>query len=62
MSHPDFIDIVSNAFSNKTTLQDAISHFTKKVKDWNRNIFGNIFCKTRKLLRRIEGTQRSSQL
>lgn len=48
MSHPDLIDIVSNVWSDKTDLNVAILYFTEKVKDWNKDNFGNIFHKKNK--------------
>jgi len=38
---------------------NTVNSFVDKVSDWNKNVFGNIFVRKRKLLNRLEGVQRA---
>ncbi|CAL5362434.1 unnamed protein product [Camellia sinensis] len=59
MSHPGLIEVVKSSwhFMNNKLL-DATAEFTHRVNAWNKEIFGNIFKRKRRLLARIEGIQK----
>ena len=60
LSHNDFPDIVRDAWSGQqVNLADAISVFVSKAKDWNREIFGNVFAKKERLMARLVGIQKA---
>lgn len=57
--HPNFQRVVKDAWSNESSLHLATVEFTKKVKKWNMEIFGNLFTRKRRVLARLSGTQRA---
>ena len=60
LSHNDFPGIVRDAWSGQqVNLADAISIFVSKAKDWNREIFGNVFAKKERLMARLVGIQKA---
>lgn len=60
LSHNDFPDIVREAQSRQeVNLVDAKSMFVTKAKEWNREIFGNVFAKKKRLMARLVGIQKA---
>lgn len=57
LSHPTFHEVVRDAWSNHTTLPNAIASFTSKAQVWNKNQFGNIFHKKKRICARLRGIQ-----
>ena len=57
LSHPSFPDIVRDAWANPSSLLHAVSKFTDKAKVWNRNVFGNLFHRKKRILARLRGVQ-----
>lgn len=57
LSYPTFPGIVREAWVRPVTLLDAISFFTSKAKAWNRDQFGNIFHRKRRISARLQGIQ-----
>ena len=57
LTHPEFSAIVREAWSSPTTLCTATSKFADKAKVWNKNIFGNLFHRKKKMLARLQGIQ-----
>ncbi|CAL2256143.1 unnamed protein product [Prunus armeniaca] len=59
MLHQGFKDFVSAIWnnSNGNTMCKTIS-LTKALTDWNKEIFGNIFQQKKRLMARLDGTQR----
>ena len=55
LQHLDFPLFVQTNWNQNAPFTDAISDITMKLKDWNREVFGNLFRKKRRLLNRIEG-------
>lgn len=43
----------------ETNLPLALNNFTVLVKQWNKNEFGNIFAQKKRLLAKINGTQKA---
>ena len=46
--HPEFQDLVRGAW-RENALDRAIHEFTRKARKWNKEVFGNIFWKKRRL-------------
>lgn len=59
LSDPSFPSVVQQAWGNSSHLLSAIDTFSRQATTWNREHFGNIFWKKRKLLAHLEGIQRS---
>ncbi|XP_050259653.1 uncharacterized protein LOC126704666 [Quercus robur] len=57
--HPDFYRIVKEAWPNEAQLQMAIPEFTRKARKWNFEVFGNLFGKKKRVLARLQGTQKA---
>ncbi|KAK4728133.1 hypothetical protein R3W88_021121 [Solanum pinnatisectum] len=58
-SHPELVNIIQNVWNNNPNLPTAINKFERDVTIWNRDTFGNIFYKKNKLIRRLQGIQKS---
>ena len=60
LSHSEFPGIVRDAWSGqKVILADAIFVFVSKAKVWNREVFGNVFAKKKRLMARLVGIQKA---
>ncbi|KAL0006038.1 hypothetical protein SO802_013599 [Lithocarpus litseifolius] len=59
LSDLSFPKIVTNAWSHNRRLGDSIDSFTRDVTSWNKNSFGNIHAKKRRVIARLYGVQRS---
>ena len=57
LSHLGFYLIVEKAWDGSPTLNHAISSFVKAAILWNREVFGNIFSRKKKILARLNGAQ-----
>ncbi|XP_030949822.1 uncharacterized protein LOC115973699 [Quercus lobata] len=62
LSDLSFPSIVSHAWTNTRNLEDSITRFTNEATFWNKNHFGNIHSKKRRILVRIYGVQRAIAL
>lgn len=58
LSDLSFPGIVSEPWGQALPLQTAIDRFAKKATDWNRHQFGNIFCKKKRIMARLNGIQK----
>ena len=54
--HPDFPRIVKEAWPEEIPLSLAI---TRRSKKWNYEVFGNLFARKRKVLAKLNGTQKA---
>ena len=59
LSYISFPTIVSKAWNGNRELVKSIDCFSKDATAWNRNHFGNIHQKKRRILARIYGTQKA---
>ncbi|XP_075649874.1 uncharacterized protein LOC142620385 [Castanea sativa] len=59
LSDNSFPDLVRNAWANHAGLYDSLNKFTSEVKFWNRELFGNIFAKKKRILACLSGIQRT---
>ena len=58
LSHNDFSTVVRGAWAGREwNLVEAITNFTTKAQRWNREVFGNIFVRKKKIWARLLGTQ-----
>ena len=57
--HPRFPNIVQEAWTAGKDLQESIMDFVGKAKHCNYNVFGNLFAKKKRVLARINGTQKA---
>ncbi|XP_072084715.1 uncharacterized protein [Arachis hypogaea] len=55
LAHPDFSNLVSNSWDVSSSWNSGVVSFKNSLKDWNTNIFGDIFKRKRTLLRRLQG-------
>lgn len=56
---PSFPRIVSEAWGDSRSLQDAIDRFAKNALEWNKTHFGNIFGKKKRVMSRLVGVQKA---
>ena len=54
-----FKDFVATSWDRNVTYMEAANLFRLKVMDWNRQQFGNIFWRKRRLMARLGGIQRA---
>lgn len=54
-----FPGIVSQTWVNIRNLEESINRFTKEATSWNKNQFGKIHSKKKRILARIYGIQRA---
>ena len=59
LSDPSFPRVVSQAWKRSMELPENIENFAKEAKLWNKNHFGNIFAKKRRIMARLDGVQRA---
>jgi hypothetical protein len=60
LNHPDFPRVVEEAWQgNECDLNSAISAFSSLAQVWNKEVFGNVFAKKRRLMARLLGIQRA---
>ena len=54
-----FPSIVRDTWGRTNCLEKAVEKFAKDATDWNRNHFGNIFAKKRRVMARLDGAQKA---
>lgn len=57
-SHPDFLNVVNNSWNDNGDIDDNLNNLKRKLMLWNKNNFGNIFARKKRLMARLEGIQR----
>lgn len=57
LSHPSFSDVFRDAWVSFTSLHQVVSTFLSKVISWNKNHFGNLFHRKKRILARLNGIQ-----
>ena len=62
LSHPTFPGVVKEAWANPPSLHQAMSNFTIKANIWNKNQFGNLFQRKRRIPAMLKGIQESLSL
>ncbi|MCH86708.1 RNA-directed DNA polymerase (Reverse transcriptase), partial [Trifolium medium] len=61
LDHPDFNNQVLNSWHNSFNWIDNINNTSSKLREWNRDVLGNIFKRKERILRRLEGINRQLQ-
>ena len=56
--HPNFHRIVREAWPEGIPLKAATTDFTRKARKWNYEVFGNLFTRKKRVLARLNGTQK----
>ena len=59
LSDPSFPQVVQKAWARAGYLQDAISFFSSDASVWNREHFGNVFEKKKRIMARFGGIQKA---
>ena len=58
-SHPTFPRLVKSCWNNSIlNLDYNVKHFTREVELWNKDYFGNIFYRKKRILVRLHGIKR----
>ena len=58
LTDPTFPTIVSHAWRQHNLLERAIENFSKEALIWNKEHFGNIFAKKKRIKARLNGIQK----
>ncbi|KAL4609882.1 hypothetical protein ACB092_08G013100 [Castanea dentata] len=60
LNHKDFTSVVRAAWTSQDIrLKGAISNFILKAQKWNKDVFGNVFVRKKKIMARLLGTQKA---
>ena len=57
--HPDFHRIVWESWTEGIPLKATTADFTRKVRKWNYEVFGNLFARKKRVLAILNGTQKA---
>ncbi|KAG4214533.1 hypothetical protein ERO13_A01G127601v2 [Gossypium hirsutum] len=58
MLHENFNNLVHSNWNNEMKVSDNLEHFQEVVERWNKNVYGNIFARKKKLVYKLERVQR----
>ncbi|XP_074265328.1 uncharacterized protein LOC141587759 [Silene latifolia] len=58
LTHENFKEFIDNSWPDEGIFTHRLDILSRKLQDWNSNVFGNIFKQKRILMARIEGCQR----
>lgn len=59
LEHEDFDRLLSTNWKNEIYLTGNLFELTTKLKEWNQNVFGNIFKRKQELMARLKGVHES---
>ncbi|KAL0005366.1 hypothetical protein SO802_012927 [Lithocarpus litseifolius] len=59
LSHPGFPSIVRNAWRDNQDLDIAVTSFTASARRWNKEVFGNLFGRRKRIEARLKGVQKA---
>lgn len=59
LSHPDFPNLVRDAWRNDQVLDTVVTSFTASTKRWNKEVFGNLFGRRKRIEARLRGIQKA---
>lgn len=57
LSHSSFLDLVREAWAGPSNLPSAVTSFIACAKIWNKDIFGSIFHRKRRICARLKGVR-----
>ncbi|XP_050238477.2 uncharacterized protein LOC126687968 [Mercurialis annua] len=58
ITHNDFQQVVASGWNNNFSLQENVHQFTVNIRNWNTNVFGNVFKQKKNLMARISGIEK----
>ncbi|XP_074315106.1 uncharacterized protein LOC141651286 [Silene latifolia] len=58
MTHELFSTFIAEKWPDQGSFPTRLDELSKSLREWNKNVFGNIFCQKKSLLARIEGCQK----
>ncbi|KAK7275317.1 hypothetical protein RIF29_16430 [Crotalaria pallida] len=58
LAHPDFDNQVKGMWSLSRGWSSNLQSFTDHLRDWNRDVYGNIFMRKKRIINRLDGIQR----
>ena len=59
LSHLGFPTIVEKAWDQASSFDQAVSSFTTLAITWNKEVFGNLFVRKKKISARLNGVQKA---
>ena len=59
MSHPFFANVLTHNWANDLNFSTNLLKFTEAIKIWNKEVFGNIFHRKRRVEARLAGIQKA---
>ncbi|XP_025635616.1 uncharacterized protein [Arachis hypogaea] len=59
LSHPNFNELVHQSWHVKNSWTEGLLNFKNSLKEWNSNVFGDIWKRKSKILRRLQGITNS---
>ncbi|XVF27194.1 hypothetical protein REPUB_Repub14bG0086100 [Reevesia pubescens] len=62
LAHDTFKELLQMNWLSEDPLHDSLLSFQEVVSKWNKEVFGNIFKKKRRLLARIQGVQKALEV
>ncbi|WCJ29423.1 LINE-1 retrotransposable element ORF2 protein [Euphorbia peplus] len=57
LTHPDFHNVISPTWSPGKGLMEGLGELSSTLRDWNIQVFGNVFYRKRRLYNRLGGVQ-----
>lgn len=57
LMHPEFKDMVTEAWKGDEGIASKLEHFTQVVQNWNKIVFRNIFARKRRAIRDLKRIQ-----
>lgn len=58
-THPDFSQFIKDNWNKEGDIEGNKKELASKLQEWNKNTFGNIFQRKKRVLARLDGVQRS---
>lgn len=55
IDHPNFVNQVSSSWIESDSWDSNIQRLTSNLREWNRDVFGHIFRKKHRIIKRLEG-------
>lgn len=59
LDHKDFAQLVQDSWVGGNVITQKLGSLAQALQRWNKTVFGNVFQRKRRLLRRLEGIQRA---
>ncbi|XP_016168352.1 uncharacterized protein LOC107610882 [Arachis ipaensis] len=59
ITHPDFGNAVGASWNIQGSWAEGIANFKNRIKEWNKSVFGDIFRRKHRILRRLQGINSS---